>query len=132
MIDEFATAVLARLRADTKLLRVYDGAPPDKTAAPYVVVWVSTDNEGSERLTVDTSHASLRVITHSVGDTAQGARIIASRVRDALLDVRMPVAGYRAHPLRHEYGLPPTADQSTGHWVLDAIDGWTATYQRAT
>ena len=130
MINDFAAGVLALLRADEHLA-VHDGPPPDKTTAPYVVVYFSTDSEGSERLTVNTSAANVRVITHCVADTTAGARIVASRVRAALLDVRVPVDGFREHPIRHEYGLPPFADASTGYLVTDAVDGWTAVYQRA-
>lgn len=132
MINDFASAVLALLRSDTSLLRVFDGPPPDKTKAPYVVVYFSTDSEDSDRLTAQTSAANVRIITHCVGDTPQGARVVSARVRAALLDARIPIEYYREHPIRHEYGLPPVADQATGFWVHDAVDGWTTTYQRAT
>lgn len=129
MLGAYATAVLALLEADANL-NVYDGAVPDQTPAPYVVVYINTDSERSERLTSNTSAGRVRITTHSVADTAQGARIVADRVRSALLDVRPVVAGVSTHPIRHEFGIPPVRDESTGYLVMDVVDGWTSYAQR--
>jgi hypothetical protein len=126
VIGEHATAVLALLNADPNL-RVFDGAPPDLTAPPYVVAWVSLDSEGTDRLTVVTDRPALRVTTHSVATTGAGARIISGRVRAALLDVTLAVTGWRTWPIRHELGLPPQLDESTGKPWISVIDGWTFT-----
>lgn len=126
MIPEHAAAVLALLQADPNL-RVFDGSPPNLTAPPYVVAWVSLDSEGSDRLTVVTDRPAFRVTTHSVATTGAGARIISGRVRAALLDVTLTVTGWRPWPIRHELGLPPQLDESTGRPWISVIDGWTFT-----
>lgn len=126
MITEHAAAVLARLAADPNLT-VFDGAPPDLTVPPYVVVWVSVDTEGTNRLSVVTDRTSLRVTTHSVATTGKGARIVSNRVRAALLDVTLAVGGWRPWPIRHELGLPPQLDESTGRPWISVVDGWTFT-----
>jgi hypothetical protein len=124
-LDAFADAALAALQADEGLT-VFDGPAPDLQMPPYVVVYFSVDSEGSDRFTVESTDASLRLITHCVGANTKAARIVAGRVRALLLDTLLEVEGLKPFPVRHEYGLPPTADQSTGHLVVDAVDGWTA------
>lgn len=124
MIAQHAAAFLDLLRADPNLT-VFDGAPPDLTSPPYVVVWVAVDSERSDRLTFESSLATVRFTTHSVATTGQGARIVADRVRQAVLDARLDVPGWQTWPVRHEYGLPPQLDESTGHPLISVIDGWT-------
>ena len=124
MLDPYASAILALLRTDSHL-NVIDGPAPDLTRPPYVVVYISADNEGSDRLTQQTNVSTLRVITHSVGASTTAARRVADRVRTALLDKTLQVDGWTSWPVRHEYGLPAVTDESTGLLVVDAVDGWT-------
>lgn len=126
MLPDVAAAVLDLLRADPDLT-VYDGSPPDNTTPPYVVAWLSIDSERTSRMCAGTDLSALRVTTHSVATTGQGARIVASGVRAALLDITPTVAGWTCWPIRHEYGLPPQWDESTGSSWIAAIDGWTLT-----
>ena len=126
MIADHAAAVLALLQADPNL-HVFDGAPPDLTTPPYVVAWVSLDSEGTDRMPAVTDRTALRVTTHSVATTGTGARIVSGRVRAALLDVTLTVTGWRTWPIRHELGIPPQLDESTGRPWISVIDGWTFT-----
>lgn len=130
MLDPYASAVLSLLRQDP-FLNVIDGSAPDLTRPPYVVVYISADNERSDRLTQQSNVASLRIITHSVGASTTAARRVADKVRAALLDKTLSVSGWSSWPLRHEYGLPPVTDESTGLLVVDAVDGWTVAASRA-
>lgn len=124
MIVEHASAVLALLQADPNLT-VFDGAPPDLTEPPYVVVWVSVDGEESVDLADNQGRPDLRVTTHSVGATGQAARIVSDRVRAVLHGVRPTIAGRTAWKIRREFGIPPQPDESTGRLVVDAVDVWT-------
>lgn len=124
MITEHAAAVLDLLRADLNLT-VFDGAPPDKTDPPYVVVWVSVDGEDAHTLADVQDVARVRVTTHSVGGSGEAARIVSDRVRDALLGKRITVDGRAAWKIRRDYANPPQPDESTGRLVVDAVDVWT-------
>lgn len=125
MIAEHAAAFLALLQADEHLT-VFDGAPPDLTEAPYVVVWASLDSEDSLTLADEQGRANVRWTTHSVGASGQAARIVADRVRAAVHRQRLVIAGRQVWKVRHDFGIPPQPDESTGHLLVDAIDVWTA------
>lgn len=124
MISEHADAFLALLTADPNLT-VFDGNVPDNTDPGYVVVWISVDNEESVSLADEQGKPNIRVTTHSVADTGTGARIIADRVRSAVHNKRLTIAGRNCWKVRHDYGIPPQPDQSTGRAVIDAVDVWT-------
>jgi hypothetical protein len=62
--------------------------------------------------------------TTSVGDTAEACRIVARRVKAALLDVRPTVTGRVSFPIRHEDSLPPQVDNDVAPPVLYAVDRW--------
>ena len=118
---ELAAAVLAQARSDTELT-VYDGPAPDNTVPPYVVVYLSVDREYPTRLAAKTDQAANRITTHSVGATADGARIVADRLRTVLLDHRIG-----GGLIRHSEGRPLDVDESTGNTWWDQIDVWTFT-----
>lgn len=124
MINEHATAFLALLTADPEL-NVYDGAPPDETKPPYVVVWISVDSESDISISAEQGMANLRYTTHSIGASGLAARRIADRVRNAVLGQRMTIDGRRPFKIRHEYGVPPQWEESTGYEIVDVVDVWT-------
>lgn len=130
MLDVHAPVLLSMVRSDPNLT-VYDGGVPDLTEPPYVVPWISVDTEFTDRLTGETTGGIIRVTTHSVGHNASAARKVAAHVRTAYLDRAPVVAGWVSWPIRHETGLPPTRDESTGRLVIDVIDSWTYRVTRA-
>lgn len=127
MIDEHAAAVLALLDADnaSPALVVLDGKVPTGVAPPYVLVYVA-DNDPeqaeSQSLTGRSERYVVRAYCHSVGSNGQAARMVADRVRAALLDVVPTVAGRSCFPIRREDGQPPQRDESTGTLVMDRVD----------
>lgn len=129
MIQDHAAAVLALLSGAG--LTVYDGAVPQDPVTrkspppPYVVVYVAgTDPEQSTStpLTGESRRHVLHTYCHSVGANQQAARIIAGKVRAALLDATPIIAGRRCFPIRHEDGQPAQRDESTGAVVIDLVD----------
>lgn len=124
MITEHATAILTLLRADTNLT-VFDGAPPDLTPPPYVVAWISLDDEESVSLADEQGKTNLRATIHSVGASGEAARIVSDRVRSALHNIRLGIAGRNSWKIRHSYGIPPQPDESTGRLVVDVVDVYT-------
>jgi hypothetical protein len=133
VIDEHAAAILALLDADNTApaLVVYDGKVPDgsppPSSNPYVLVYFAAyDSETNRPLTLASQRAVVRAYCHSVGGNAKAARIVADRVRVALLDVVPTVAGRKCFPIRREDSQPPQRDESTGTTVMDQIDTYRA------
>jgi hypothetical protein len=126
MIDEHAAAVLALLDADnaSPALNVYDGKVPDGTdprTSPYVLVYCySTDPDLD--FTGRSYTFTLNVVAHCVGGNAQAARMVADRVRTALVDVTPAVSGRSCYPIRRTESVPPQRDESTGSTVMDQVD----------
>lgn len=126
--DPHAVAILGRLR-DVPGLDVYPeasptgpGVVPDNAEPPYVVAWINVRYDLGPSLAAASTRAVATVTTHSVGATDTAARVVAGRVRDALLDVTPQMSGRRAFPIRHDTGLPPRPDESTGRLVVDQVD----------
>lgn len=120
--DPHATALLGLLQAHPHLAgRVHDGAVPDNTTPPYVLVYLNRLDNGAEDLTHGTARAVVRAYCHCVGSNADAARIVAGNVREALLDVVPTVAGRTCYPIRNEATNPPQRDESTGAVVLDQV-----------
>lgn len=130
MIQAHAQAVLDLLDADNTApaLVVHDGAVPSGATPPYVVVYftIVTPTAGQAPDSADINFDSRRLIVdaycHSIGGTARAARIVAGRVRAALLNVRPTVTGRSAFPIRQQEGQPPQRDETTGVLVFDQID----------
>lgn len=115
-------------------LLVFDGAVPKDPATgkskppPYVVVYFAVSTPSGEMaidstsLDMDSDRVVLRAYCHSAGGNASAARIVAGRVRTALLDVTPTIAGRTCWPIRHDEGQPAQRDESTGVLVLDQVD----------
>jgi hypothetical protein len=131
VIDEHAQAVIALLDADNAppALNVHDGKVPagvDPRAAPYVLVYFDSNDPESTKEAAP-YRFEMTATCHSVGGSAQGARMVADRVRTALLAVTPTVAGRVCFPIVRESGQPPRRDETTGSAVFDQVDIYTLT-----
>ncbi|GAA0738807.1 hypothetical protein Drose_04155 [Dactylosporangium roseum] len=121
------------LRADLgpPALQVFDGAVPNGTnpSLGYVLVYATVEwPSGAEGDALDgiSGTPTVRWITHSVSTTAMAARGVQQRVRTALLNKRLTIAGLDCGLIRQEVGAgPPTRDDTTGTTVFDVV----ATYR---
>lgn len=126
---------LALLQADASLT-VYPGGVPNLNPAatpPYVVVYSAVDwPAGAEGDALDgiSGSPTVRWICHCVGggtgampdDADTAARAVGQRVRTALLNKRLIVAGLDLGLIRQEPGGGvPTRDESTGVPVMDLV-----------
>lgn len=126
MIDEHAAAVLALLDADNgpPALNWHDGKVPtgvDPRVAPYVLVYFDSNDPESSKEAAP-YRFQLTATCHSVGASARAARMVADRVRTALLAVAPVVAGRSCFPIAREQGVPPQRDETTGFSVFDEVD----------
>lgn len=133
--EDHAQLALDLLRADVALT-VYDGVVPNPTLAPlepvdaaptpyvlvYAVVSRPADMAGAAN-TLDGRSATflVRWYCHCVGASASAARIVAGRVRAALLDVRPTLTGRTCGMIRQDGSMAPQRDESTGRVVMDAV-----------
>lgn len=123
MIAGHVQAVLDRLRANPNLT-VFDGAVPGGVSPgqPYVVVYFNGLARLGDELTLRSTQRTGRIYCHSIGATAEAARIVAQHVATQLLDYVAEVPGWLSWPIRHESNQPPARDESTGEYVMDQID----------
>jgi hypothetical protein len=125
MFDAHAQAVVALFPVGLTLL---DGQVPDSTSLPYVLLRYrfaspdATESPDKTDLSFDQAAVRLEVTAHSVATTARGARIVADRVRSALLNVTPAVTGRSAFPIRHVDGQDPRLDEETERVVFDQVD----------
>lgn len=121
-----AAALLGLLRAVTvpNQLVVFDGAEPDPAPAPpYVVAYVNVETTGQSNVTGQSDRVVARIYCHSIGArTGDAARVVSDRVRGALLNKKVTVAGRESGLIRHESSVPPQRDNSTGTPVFDQVD----------
>lgn len=129
-VDAHAQAFLTLLDADNTApaLVVCDGEVEQGVLPPYVLVYTSvhvpdavTDPDKSN-LAFDSLATRGRAICHSVGTTAASARVVATRVRNALLDVRPAVSGRTCNPIRWVDGQDTNRDEQIGTGVFDVVD----------
>lgn len=135
--DAFLT--LARAATGSPSLVVFDGRVDDGATAPYALVYFSIETPDGLTvpewlsLTLSSVVINARAIVHCVGTDPQGAkaaRAVAGRVRAAVLDKTLTVAGYSCNPIRWIEGQPPQrSEEVPGMPVFDQVDiyGWTAT-----
>lgn len=126
-IQDHANALLALLAADGQLT-TYDGAVPKAPAAQYALVYIYMETPDGAvapdriSLTLASTAINLRAYVHCVSGSAAGARGIAGRVRQLLLDVTPIVAGRTCWQIRWIEGQPPQRDEETGATVFDLVD----------
>jgi hypothetical protein len=123
VIDEHAAAILALLDADNAAppLVVYDGKVPTGGVPPYVLVYFDS-NDPETDFNARPWRFELTATCHCVGGNAQAARMVADRVRTALVGVAPTVSGRACHAITREPGAPPQRDETTGSTVMDQID----------
>lgn len=130
LIDDHAQAFLALVGTDVgpPALVVLDGKVPDGTLPPYVLVYfaqVTPDAEtapDSTDLTFNSDRVELTAWCHSVGTTQAAARMVASRLRAAVLNRTPGVSGRSCWPTRQVDGQPVQPDETTGPAVFDLVD----------
>lgn len=129
-VQAHAAAFLALLDADdtAPALVVLDGLVKTGTVPPYVLVYFALWTPGGEMapdkvpLTLDSDVLDVRGYCHSVGGNPGAARSVATRVRNALLNVTPVVAGRSCFPIRWKEGQPTVRDETTGTPVFDLVD----------
>lgn len=105
-----------------------DGLVPVGQLPPYVVVhftlWTPDAELAPDKVALgfDSDVIDLRAYCHCVGGNAVAARVVAGRVRTAVLNVTPTVAGRSCFPIRWKDGQPPTRDETTGATVMDLVD----------
>lgn len=126
-IQAHANAFLDRLRTDAQL-KVFDGAVDKGATPPYALVYLTFWTPDGELapdkvpLTFNSDVVELRGYCHCVGANAVAARAVAQRVRAALLNQRLTIAGRACFPIRWKDGNPDQRDETTGVLVMDQVD----------
>jgi hypothetical protein len=126
--DDDFQAFFGLLEADSTL-NPYDGLVPASPAARYALVYFYVETpDGLQapdavNLTFDSDVIDAWAYVHSVGVTPASARIQARRVRTAVLNKVLTVAGRTCFPIRWREGQPPQRDEDVpGAPVFDQVD----------
>lgn len=133
-LDQALTAAGTDLIAADPTLTVYRGVVPNGATPPYVLVYsavawpgpdVDRDNplDGRSRRPVVTwwCHCVGAAEPSAPGASEVSALSVAQRVRTALLDQRVSVAGVASGLIRLVDAPPTTRDETTGTAVIDAV-----------
>jgi len=133
-IQDLADALLAQLATapgGPPSLTVYDGAVPDNPAVAYALVYFYIETPDglvapdAVPLTFDSDVIDAFAYIHCVGADPQGARAaraVAGRVRAAILNQTLTVAGRSCFPIRWDSGQPPQRNELTGVVEFDQVD----------
>lgn len=134
-----AFLALARAATGSPSLVVLDGMVASGMTPPYALVYFAIETPDGLTvpdwlsLTLASTAINARAIVHSVGaepEAPRAARAVAGRVRAAVLDQTLTVAGWSCNPIRWLEGMPPQRNEDVpGSAVFDQVDvyGWTAT-----
>lgn len=134
LLEDHVAAFLALLTGAG--LTAYDGQVPDGASGQYVLVYAYFETPDglvapdAISLAGDSVALDPRMYVHSVGVTPQSARATAARVRAAVLDEVLVVAGRTCSPVRWREGQPPRRDEEVpGDPRHDQVDvyGWRST-----
>lgn len=126
--------VLALLQATG--FTVYDGHVPDSPPYPYAVVFANTPDLTLNSLRHTSGRADLRFQVTSVALSAEGVRIVAKAMQDALTDVTPVVADWITYPIRFVSGQPAREDRdvtdtATNLHPLVVVDSYRLSAERA-
>lgn len=122
MIRAHVDAVLARLRADSILAdSTFDGQVVG-TPERYCVVYSSGGVRNSERLTGRSVFADFSFTIHSVGSTAEQARLVEERVIAQLLDWTPTIAGRNCRRMMHVVSRPVDMDKDVSPPLFYGVD----------
>lgn len=137
-IQDLADAFLAMARSapGSPSLVVYDGVVPDTPALAFALVYFYIETPDglmapdAVPLTLDSDVIDSVAYVHSVGgapEAPRAARAVAGRVRSAVLNKTLTVAGRTCFPIRWREGSPPQRNEEIpGRTVFDQVDmyGW--------
>lgn len=127
---DHAAAVIDLLDAQSGL-NVYDGEVPTGSTEPqrYVVVYVTSPRQDSERLSADNSLRVYTVSTLSVGASPNECRWVAEKVHAALTRKRPAVADSMTSPisLLTAGQVRPDDDINPPAWVCTDVWRYSAT-----
>jgi hypothetical protein len=137
-IQDHADAFLALARTATgsPSLTVYDGVVPDSPAAAFALVYFYIETPDglmapdAVPLTLDSEVIDARAYVHCVGgepEAPRAARAVSGRVRNAVLNRRLVIAGRECFPIRLMESSPPRRNEEIpGRVVFDQTDvyGW--------
>ena len=122
-LDEaHAKVALDILTADGGSWTVYKGSVGPLPTKPYVLVYTVVEWPGvgiSNALDGRSGTCVTRWYTHSVGESDQGTRAVANRVRQLLVNVRPTIAGRSCGFIQQETALPFQRDETTGALIQD-------------
>lgn len=131
-----AFLALARAAAGSPALTVYDGAVPNGPAPAYALVYFYIETPDgltapdAVPFTLDSDVIDARAYVHCIGadpEAARAARGVAGRVRAAVLNRTLTIAGRSCFPIRWREGQPPQRNEEVpGTVVFDQVDvyGW--------
>lgn len=112
-------------------LVVCDGDVENGVTAPYALVYFYIETPDglaapdAVPLTFDSDVIDAWAYVHCVGANPQAARAsraVAGRVRAAVLNQTLLVAGRSCFPIRWREGSPPQRNEETGETVFDQVD----------
>lgn len=120
-------AVMGLLRNPGGLIVVPDaqGFVPSPLLPPYVRVYMALEdppNGAADRIDGDSVTIVARFYCHCVGANEYAARVIASLVRQRLLNVVPTIAGRTCFKLRKEVSVPADRNEQTGTAMFDRVD----------
>lgn len=132
-VQDLADAFFTLLRSapGSPSLAVYDGAVPDGPEPAYALVYFYIETpDGLQapdavNITGDSEVIDAWAYVHCVGaepQAARAARGVAGRVRSAVLNKTLTVAGRSCFPIRWREGQPPARNEETGEVVFDQVD----------
>lgn len=122
MIRAAADAIKAALVLPN--LTVYDTFVPASPTFPYAVLFSGQPDEESDRVSGDSSSASHEFQTTVVGTSADQVRLLSGWVRDALLDVRLVVAGRLSTRIKPISSTDPRVDNDVPAKPIYASTVW--------
>jgi hypothetical protein len=133
VVQDLADAFLALVESaiGSPSLVVLDGKVPSGTEPPYALVYFYIETPDglaapdAVSLTFDSDVIDAWAYVHCVGadpQAARSARAVSGRVRTAVLNRRLVVAGRSCFPIRHDSGQPPRRDEDAGPAVMDLVD----------
>ena len=134
-------ALLAAAPGGSPSLKVFDGAVNADSLVgtntdgnlnpPYALVHLMTEAPDASQapdassLAFDSRANDLWAYVHCVGaepQAARASRAVAGRVRAALLDQTLTVAGRSCFPIRWDHGLPAERNEVTGVVEFDLVE----------
>jgi hypothetical protein len=127
LLEDHAAAFLAAIAGTG--LTVYDGQVGDGAPSQYVLVYALFETPDGAiapdvlSLTLASTTLDALMYVHQVGITSPSARATAARVRSAVLDQVLTVAGRTCFPVRWREGQPPRRNEEIpGAPVHDQVD----------